>query len=130
VLREFGRLLAADRAGTVARFIAVQARGDARARRVAGVLQQFSAWGATDGVLAAGLAVLMDADLRRELRRVVQPALVLHGARDRIVPPAAGRRLAAALPNARFRLLRTCAHAPFLSQPGRVARELREFFDE
>jgi pimeloyl-[acyl-carrier protein] methyl ester esterase len=130
VLREFGRLLAADRAGTVARFIAVQARGDARARRVASVLQQFSAWGATDGVLAAGLAVLRDADLRRELRRVAQPALVLHGARDRIVPPAAGRQLAAALPNARFRLLRACAHAPFLSQPGRVARELQEFFGE
>lgn len=130
VLREFGRLLAADRAGTVARFTAVQARGDARARRVASVLQQFSASGATDDVLAAGLAVLRDADLRRELRRVAQPALVLHGARDWIVPPVAGRRLAAALPNARFRLLRGCAHAPFLSQPGRVARELQEFFDE
>ena len=43
---------------------------------------------------------------------------------------AAGRRLAAALPDARFSLLRACAHAPFLSQPARVARELREFFDE
>lgn len=130
VLREFGRLLAADRAGTVARFIAVQARGDARARWVASVLQQYSATDATDGVLAAGLAILQDADLRRELRRLAQPALVLHGARDRIVPPAAGRELAAALPRARFRLLRACAHAPFLSQPGCVARELREFFDE
>lgn len=130
VLREFGRLLAADRAGTVARFIAVQARGDARARRVASVLQQFSARDATDDALAAGLAVLLDADLRRELRKVMQPTLVLHGARDHIVPPRAGRRLAAALPNASFRLLRACAHAPFLSQPGRVARELREFLDE
>ncbi|HSE01080.1 MAG TPA: alpha/beta fold hydrolase [Burkholderiales bacterium] len=130
VLREFGRLLAADRAGTVARLIAEQARGDARARRVATVLQQFSASGATDGVLAAGLAVLRDADLRGELRKIAQPALVLHGARDRIVPPAAGRGLAAALPNARFSLLRACAHAPFLSQPGQVARALQEFFDE
>jgi pimeloyl-[acyl-carrier protein] methyl ester esterase len=130
VLREFGRSLAADRAGTVARFVAVQARGDARARWLAGVLLQLSGQSATDGVLAAGLAVLLDADLRRELPRVRQPALVLHGARDRIVPPAAGRRLAAALPNARFSLLRACAHAPFLSQPLRVARELRKFFDE
>jgi pimeloyl-[acyl-carrier protein] methyl ester esterase len=130
VLREFGRLLAADRAGTLARFIAVQARGDAHARRVAGVLQQSSAGSATEGALEAGLAVLLHADLRRDLRRVRQPALVLHGAHDRIVPPAAGRRLAAALPDARFRLLRACAHAPFLSQPARVARALREFFDE
>ena len=130
VLREFGRLLAADRAGTVARFIAVQARGDARARRLAHVLLQLSETSATDSVLAAGLTVLLDADLRSDLRTVRQPALVLHGARDCIVPPAAGRRLAAALPNARFSLLRACAHAPFLSQPARVARELRKFFDE
>jgi pimeloyl-ACP methyl ester carboxylesterase len=46
------------------------------------------------------------------------------------VPLAAGRGLAAALPDARFRLLRSCAHAPFLSQPARVVRALREFFDE
>lgn len=130
VLLEFGKLLAADRAGTLGRFIGVQSRGDARKRRVADALQQSSADGAADGVLKAGLRVLLNADLRRDLRRVRQPALVLHGARDRIVPPAAGRRLAAALPDARFRLLRSCAHAPFLSQPARVARALREFFDE
>jgi pimeloyl-[acyl-carrier protein] methyl ester esterase len=58
----------------------------------------------------------------------MQPALVVHGARDCIVPAAAGRRLAQALPNARFVLLRTCAHAPFLSRPRQVATLLREFF--
>jgi pimeloyl-[acyl-carrier protein] methyl ester esterase len=130
VLLDFGNLLAADRAGTLARFIGVQARGDARARRVAGALQRSSVASTAQGVLEAGLSVLLDADLRRDLRRVRQTALVLHGARDRIVPAAAGRRLAAALPEARFRLLRACAHAPFLSQPARVARALREFFDE
>ena len=130
VLREFGRLLADDRASTLARFIGVQARGDARARRVAGLLQRSSSGSAADSALEAGLQVLLVTDLRRDLRRVRQPVLVLHGERDRIVPPAAGRRLAAALPDARFRLLRACAHAPFLSQPARVARTLQEFFDE
>jgi pimeloyl-[acyl-carrier protein] methyl ester esterase len=130
VLLEFGKLLAADRAGTLARFIGVQSRGDARRQRVADALRRSSADGAADGVLEAGLRVLLNADLRRDLRRVRQPALVLQGARDYIVPPAAGRRLAAALPDARFRLLRSCAHAPFLSQPAQVARALREFFDE
>lgn len=130
VLREFGRSLAADRTETLARFVAVLARGDARTGRIAGALRRSSEGSAPDGVLTAGLAVLLDADLRRELPRVRQPTLVLHGARDRIVPPAAGRRLAAALPDARFSLLRACAHAPFLSQPERVLRELRKFFDE
>jgi len=130
VLQEFGRAIAADRDGTLARFVAVLARGDARAQQVAGALQPLYKNGPADEVLAAGLAVLSSTDLRRELPRVRQPVLVMHGSRDRIVPPAAGRRLAAALPDARFSLLRTCAHAPFLSQPARVARELREFFDE
>ena len=86
--------------------------------------------GTHDDVLAAGLTVLSSTDLRRELTRIRQPALVMHGAHDRIVPHVAGRRLAAALPDARFALLRACAHAPFLSQPGGVARMLRDFFDE
>ncbi len=130
VLQEFGRLLAADRADTLARFVAVQAKGDARARRFVGVLKELSERSTPGNVLAAGLTVLADADLRRELRGVKQPALVMHGARDRIVPAAAGRRLAVALPDARFRLMRSCAHAPFLSQPARIAQMLRAFFDE
>jgi pimeloyl-[acyl-carrier protein] methyl ester esterase len=130
VLREFGRSLAADRAGTMARFIAVQAKGDAHAGRLAGALRGASAGGTTGEVLAGGIAILLEADLRRELAQVRQPVLILHGARDRIVPPAAGRRLAAMLPDARFALLRSCAHAPFLSRPGPVARAMRKFLDE
>jgi pimeloyl-[acyl-carrier protein] methyl ester esterase len=130
VLNEFGRALVDDRTGTLARFVAVQARGDSRTQPVAGVLQRLYERSPPRHVLAAGLVVLSKADLRRELPRVRQPTLVLHGARDRIVPPAAGRRLAAALPDARFCLLRSCAHAPFLSQPARVARAIRDFFDE
>lgn len=130
VLHEFGRAIAADRDGTLTRFVAVQARGDAREQQVAGVLQPLYKNGLADEVLAAGLAVLSSTDLRRELPKVRQPVLVMHGARDCIVPPAAGRRLAQALPNARFTLLRTCAHAPFVSQPERTAKALREFFDE
>ena len=129
-LREFGQALVDDRAGTLARFIAVQAKGDARAKRVAGVLQRLYERGPHADVLATGLAILSSTDLRRELSGVGQPALVLHGARDRIVPHAAGRRLAEALPNARFELLRACAHAPFLGQPERVARLLRDFLHE
>jgi pimeloyl-[acyl-carrier protein] methyl ester esterase len=130
VLEEFGNLLTADRAGTLARFSSVQARGDARARRVAGVLRRLNESDTPIGALLSGLAILSGADQRRDLRRIRQPALVLHGARDRIVPAAAGRRLAAALPHARFQHMRGCAHAPFLSQPARVALLLREFFDE
>jgi pimeloyl-[acyl-carrier protein] methyl ester esterase len=127
-LGEFGRSLAEDRPGTLARFAAAQSKGDARSARFAGALMRSAGRRATGEVLAAGLDLLLSADLRSGLRGVRQPALVLHGAHDRIVPPAAGRRLASLLPEARFSLLRACAHAPFLSQPGKVARALREFF--
>ena len=127
VLREFTRRLADDRAGTLARFVSAQAKGDARGRRLAGVLSRASAGAAPDGVLGSGLDLLAATDLRGRLHDVSQPVLVIHGAHDRIVPPAAGRRLARALPGARFELMRSCAHAPFLSQPDRVARALREF---
>ena len=130
VLQEFGRALAEDRAGTLARFVGAQAKGDARARRFSGTQQRAIGKNVSDTVLAAGLTVLSRADLRGELIRVPQPALVLHGAHDRIVPPAAGRRLAMLLPDARFSLLRSCAHAPFLSRPEQVAKMLRAFFDE
>jgi pimeloyl-[acyl-carrier protein] methyl ester esterase len=129
-LREFRRSLAVDRAGLLARFTAAQAKGDARSRRFVSLLERLGQRDTPDGVLAAGLDVLARADLRKELHGVRQPALVLHGAHDRIVPPAAGRRLAEMLPHGRFALLRACAHAPFLSQPGRIARMLRVFFDE
>jgi pimeloyl-[acyl-carrier protein] methyl ester esterase len=129
-LRNFGQRLAADRADLLARFAAAQAKGDARPGRFAGRLGRIVQESAADSVLTAGLRVLAGADIRRELSQITQPALVLHGARDRIVPPVAGRRLAAALPDGRWTLLRSCAHAPFLSQPVRVARALQDFFDE
>ena len=130
VLEEFQRRLGQDRAGLFARFVGAQAKGDARARGVTGALQRSVELDAPDAALAAGLDILSHADLRAGLFRVTQPALVLHGARDRIVPPAAGRRLAAMLPDARWRPLRSSGHAPFLSQPARVARLIGAFFDE
>lgn len=127
VLEEFGRSLASDRSGTMARFVGAQGKGDARRQRVTRILEHALAEDASSAVLAAGLAILASADLRRVVSSVRQPVLVLHGARDRIVSPVAGRRLATLLPHARFSLLRTCAHAPFVSQPRRVVAALREF---
>jgi len=131
-LAQFARELRADPDGTLERFAARQARGDGRAQPVIAALKR---WLPTHGTADAraldrGLSMLECADLRASLAAIAQPVLVLHGARDRIIPAAAGRRLAADLPDARFVLLRGCAHAPFVSQPQRVARLLREFFDE
>jgi pimeloyl-[acyl-carrier protein] methyl ester esterase len=132
VLEGFARSLKEDPAALLGRFALLQARGDVAARRVALRLRaEYAARGGPDGaVLERGLDILLNTDLRVVLAAVKQPVLALHGARDAIVPVAAGRRLAAALPHARFQLLRGCAHAPFLSRPARIAKALRAFFDE
>jgi pimeloyl-[acyl-carrier protein] methyl ester esterase len=129
VLSEFGRSLASDREGTMGRFVGAQGKGDARRRQVTTVLQQAVAGEASGAVLAAGLGILAARDLRPVAAVLRQPALVLHGARDRIVPPVAGRRLAGLLPRARFSLLRSCGHAPFVSRPRQVTALLTEFLD-
>ena len=66
-------------------------------------------------------------DITQELKRVTQPALVIHGDMDKIVPPEAGRALASALPGSEFLLLEGCGHVPTLTQPKKVADAVRSF---
>jgi len=78
----------------------------------------------------AGLDVLATADLRGALGALSLPALVLHGEADAIVPAAAGRMLAAALPAARLALLAGTGHAPFLARQAEVAALVEGFLAE
>ncbi|MBL8131716.1 MAG: alpha/beta hydrolase [Anaerolineae bacterium] len=67
-------------------------------------------------------------DLRNELSRISQPALVLHGEADVIVPIEDARRLTGILPNAKLTVLPGAGHVPTMTRPGEVAREIMEFF--
>lgn len=55
------------------------------------------------------------------------PVLVTHGAEDRVVLPAAGRRHAAAVPGATLSVYPGIGHAPFAEAPERFDGELRAF---
>jgi len=74
-----------------------------------------------------GLPELMHVDLRHALPRVTVPVLVAVGDRDRVTPPAAAVRLAAALPDGRLFIVEDAGHLPMLERPERVNRELRSF---
>ena len=63
-----------------------------------------------------------------DLGAVRAPTLVIHGADDRIVPAAAGERLAAAIPGARFALLSGAGHALFTDAEIAVAEAIKGFF--
>ncbi len=65
--------------------------------------------------------------LRQRLPRAGIPALVLWGARDRLVPPAHADAYAAGLPDARLVMLAGSAHFPYLEEPERFAEEVARF---
>ncbi len=73
------------------------------------------------------LTVLGQEDLRQLLSEVRQPALVMHGALDQIIPLGAGEYLAAELPNARLCRLSDVGHAPFFSQPREAVKQCLSF---
>jgi len=115
----------------VSDFLALLASGSApgtAARVLAKLRAALCAHGsACPEALSAGLARLRDGDLRPALPLVSVPALVIAGARDRIIRPSAGRALAHALPDAHYLEVQGASHAPFLSHPVQLARALNGF---
>jgi mannose-6-phosphate isomerase-like protein (cupin superfamily) len=79
----------------------------------------------------AALAVyggaMTDPTLRERLGGVGVATLVLWGEADRIVDPDYGRAFAAAIPEARFRLLARTGHVPQIETPRQLLTAIREF---
>ncbi|MGH8361794.1 MAG: pimeloyl-ACP methyl ester esterase BioH [Gammaproteobacteria bacterium] len=128
-LAEFRIELARDYRGTVQRFLALQVHGDAHARASLRQLSaSLSACAEPDvQCLAAGLEILHTSDLRADVPCLAQPTLVLTGAHDRLVPPAAAAWLADAIPGARLHSFPKAAHTPFLSHPRAFVVALQDF---
>jgi pimeloyl-ACP methyl ester carboxylesterase len=61
------------------------------------------------------------------LPRVANPALIVWGREDRIVPVECGEQYRRALPNARLSVLDRCGHLPPIEQPDAFARLVIEF---
>jgi pimeloyl-[acyl-carrier protein] methyl ester esterase len=104
---------------TLRRFLALQTLGDASRRQL---LPQLEAAAVShDGhplpMLADGLKILAESDLRSYLAEIRQPVYLVHGSDDALMPVGAARWLAAALPCARLTEVEHCGHAPLLSRP-------------
>jgi pimeloyl-ACP methyl ester carboxylesterase len=61
---------------------------------------------------------------------VLAPTLVISGEFDPLVPPALSRRVAAAIPNARYAVVRRAGHNPMDERPREFERILLEFLQE
>lgn len=70
-----------------------------------------------------------DRKLRRRLRRVSIPALVVWGESDRVIDPDYGRAYTQSLPHARFELIPEAGHLPQIEQPERLLKLVQEFAD-
>jgi 3-oxoadipate enol-lactonase len=80
------------------------------------------------GSYAACCEALAGADLRPFLRRITAPTLVLTGADDPVVSPAAGDALAAAIAGASHVVVDAAAHIANVEQPDRVTAALLAHF--
>ena len=70
-----------------------------------------------------------DPKLRRRLRRVRIPALVVWGESDGVIDPEYGRVYAQSFPDARFQLIPEAGHLPQIEQPERLLTLVWEFAD-
>lgn len=68
-----------------------------------------------------------DPKLRRRLRRVTSPTLVLWGENDRLIPRAHGEAYAAGIPNARLAIVPGTGHMVPLERPAEFARRVAQF---
>lgn len=132
VLDSFASDLRFDRERTLRRFVALQAHGDENTKEVTRALGVASSdrRGVSDDALECGLRVLRETDLRPLVDEISQPALLIHGARDEVVPVAAAEYLAAHLRLAELEIVSGAAHAPFLSEARRVEQRILDFLDE
>jgi len=132
LLDAFATDLQRDYAATLNRFLALQVRGSAQAGAVLRELRmRLLERGEPDTVaLLAGLGILRDTDLRDQLPALEAPVLYLMGARDTLVPAAAGAAAARLVTAGHCRVVAGAGHAPFIARPGEVAGMIREFLQD
>ncbi len=64
------------------------------------------------------------------VKEISQPARVICGNKDRIVPLAGSRHLAASLPNAHLQVIPNAGHLVLLEKPGILAEGINQFLNE
>lgn len=128
----FADSLACDIRATLKRFLALQVRDS---RDAPFTLRQLRARLADRPppalkALQLGLEILRQTDLRSELDGIRCRALLIHGAKDSIVPINAARSLHASLPAATIATIPDAGHAPFLSDRERFLDIVHQFLHD
>jgi pimeloyl-ACP methyl ester carboxylesterase len=80
--------------------------------------------------LVAAVRGLANYDILDRLRAADDPALIVWGRNDMVVPAADGLAFAEALPNSRLEIFDRCGHIPMAERPVRFNRLLERFLAE
>jgi pimeloyl-[acyl-carrier protein] methyl ester esterase len=129
ILTEFSENLEQDYEGTLKRFLSLQARTGDDARQVMTMLrsQLFARGRPESEILQGGLHILLNSDLRRDVRMLEQRTLLVHGNHDTLVPPGAAEWMSEQLPHADLHVVNGSAHAPFLSHQNEFVKAVKKF---
>ena len=132
VFDAFAQNLQTDYEATLKRFLSLQARSGEDARQVITHLRaSLFARGRPDlGALQAGLRILQESDLRKQIATIRQPVFLIHGEYDTLAPVAAAHWLHEHLPQARLAVVQGSAHAPFLSHRQEFEKLLLDFMHD
>ncbi len=76
------------------------------------------------------VAAILGTDMAALLSAVQVPVLVVHGTRDRVIPPRKAREMVAAVPGWRYVEIQGAGHVPYLSHPRQFLEALEPFLDE
>lgn len=129
VFVQFADQMRQDYRGTMSRFLALQAHGGDAAKETIRLLRErfFERGEPQADVLQAGLEILLQTDMRKQLQQLQTPTLVLHGDYDKLAPVAASWWFEENLPSVRVEVRHGASHAPFLSHPSWFVAAMKDF---
>jgi pimeloyl-[acyl-carrier protein] methyl ester esterase len=127
LIDKLGTGIRMDPIATIKRFITILNQNDINARDIAKNLSGASS--APVSCLENGLDLLKHTDLRSIVPDIRQPALLLHGALDTLMPLSAAQWLNKHIPNSELFVLEDASHAPFLSNSEQSAKIIVDFLN-
>jgi pimeloyl-[acyl-carrier protein] methyl ester esterase len=132
LLDSFAADLVSDYEKTLARFLAIQFLGlneqKSLLRQAKALVFDRPSPNAT--ILAQGLELLRNTDLRDHADDIRCPTLIINGENDTLITTAAAAYLAERIPNGRAVILKGAGHAPFLSHAAEFTSYLGRFINE
>jgi pimeloyl-[acyl-carrier protein] methyl ester esterase len=128
----FAKTLVEDYRATIQRFLAIQALGSEHARHAIMALRErvFINGEPQLTALRAGLNLLSNSNVRKQLPEIHCPTLIILGGKDTLVPVAAGAETVALLPDTQLQIIKGAGHAPFISHANEFLNKTIAFINE